>query len=416
MGELLGLRCLTCGRDYDAWSVDYFCPHCGPVAGALTVEYEYRVLARRLGPASFADTRRNSLWRYDSLLPVSGEYAVPLRAGGTPIYDCPILAKELGLGRLWVKDESQHPTASCKDRGTAVAVAAARMLEREAVCCASTGNAATSLAGFAAAAGFPCFIFVPKNAPRAKIAQLLAFGATVFAVDGTYDQASSLALRAAEKFGWYNRSDGLNPMVVEGNKTAALEVWEELHGEVPDFALVAVGDGSVIGGICKGFLELGKVGLSGKVPKVYGVQAQGAAAVAHAFARFQDGRPILPAEERAETLADSIRVGKPMDALRAVRAVAETGGGYVTVSDEEIVAGAQELARRVGVFAEPSGAAPFAGLLRLLREGTVPEGARVVLFITGSGLKDPEGALRGLPEPTVIPPQLEAVDEVLGER
>ncbi len=415
VGEPLALRCLTCGREYDPWSVDTVCPHCGPVAGALEVLYDYRLLSRRLGPGSFASLRTNALWRYEALLPVSAEYAPPLRAGGTPIYECPILAKELGLGQLWVKDDTQHPTGSCKDRGTAVTVAAAQMLERVALCCASTGNAATSLAGFCAAAGFPCFIFVPKGAPRAKIAQLIAFGATVFAVEGTYDQAAELALRAAEQFGWYNRSDGLNPMVVEGNKTVAFEVWEELHGELPDFVLVAVGDGAFIGGVGKGFLELHKVGLSEAVPKVYGVQAEGAAAVAHAFARLQKGRPVLPAEEPAATLADSIRVGKPMDALRAVRAVAETGGGYVTVSDEEIVAGAQELARRVGVFAEPSGAAPFAGLLRLLREGTIPEGARVALIITGSGLKDPEGALRGLPEPTVIPPELQAVEAVLGE-
>lgn len=416
MGEPTAFRCIGCGKEFDPWSVDYHCPHCGPTSGGIEVLYEYRTLARRLGPGVFAETRRHSLWRYEALLPLSAEYAVPLRAGWTPLYDCPLLAAELGLGRLWIKDDSQHPTASCKDRGTAVAVAAGRMLEKEAMVCASTGNAATSLAGFSAAAGFPCYIFVPKGAPRAKVAQLLAFGAVVFAVDGTYDQAWDLALKASQRFGWYNRSDGLNPMVVEGNKTAALEIWEELHGDLPDFALVAVGDGSVVAGICKGFQELVEIGLGERVPRVYGVQAEGATAVAHAFSRYVEGQPILPAEEKAETVADSIRVGKPRDVVRAVRYVAETEGGFAAATDEEIVAGAKELARRVGVFAEPSGAAPYAGLVRLLQEGVIPEGARVVLLVTGSGLKDPEGALRGLPEPMIIPPNLEAVEEVLGSR
>jgi len=414
MGEPTSFRCLSCGREFGPWSADHLCPRCGPITGAIEVLYDYRALGRRLGPTAFAETRRVSLWRYEPLLPLSAEYAVPLRAGWTPLYACPSLAAELGLSALWVKDETLNPTASCKDRGTAVTVAAARMLGRDALVCASTGNAATSTAGFCAAAGIPCYIFVPKSAPRAKVAQLLAFGAVVFAVDGTYGDAYDLAIQAADRFGWYNRSDGQNPMVVEGNKTGAFEVWEELHRDLPDFVLVAVGDGSVAAGIGKGFRELMKVGLAEHVPKVYGVQAHGAAAVAHAFSRHSKGEPILPAEEEANTLADSIRVGKPRDVVRAVREVAETGGGFVTVTDDEIVSAAQELARRTGVFAEPSGAAPYAGLLCLLQDGAIPPGARVVLFVTGSGLKDPEGALRGLREPAVIPPRIEAVAEVLG--
>lgn len=409
MGEPTALRCVSCGREYRPWTVDHVCPRCGPVAGALDVGYDYRLLGRRLSPEAFAATRRPSLWRYEPLLPLSAEYAVPLRAGWTPLYSCPTLAAELGLGSLWVKDDTMNPTASCKDRGTAVTVAAARLLGREAVVCASTGNAATSTAGFCAAAGIPCYIFVPKAAPRAKLAQLLAFGAIVFPVDGTYDQAYALATQAADRFGWYNRSDGQNPMVVEGNKTGALEVWEELHRDLPDFALVAAGDGAVVAGIAKGFQELVKVGLAERAPRVYGVQAAGAAALAHAFARHRAGRPVLPAAEAAETIADSIRVGKPQDALRAVLAVAETEGGFVTVTDEEIASAGKELARRVGVFVEPSGAAPYAGLLRLRQEEVIPARARVVLFATGSGLKDPEGALRGVEMPPVIPPTIDAV-------
>ncbi len=412
MGEPLGFRCVGCGRTYRPWGHDYLCPDCGPVAGALDVVYDYPAFAR--GGIEFPRVGKSSLWRYDPLLPVGEEFAVPLRSGGTPLYALPHLAQELGLGGLWLKDDTLHPTGSCKDRGTAVTVAAARRLGRPALACASTGNAASSLAGFAAAAGVPCYIFVPKGAPSAKVAQLVAYGATVFRVDGTYDEAYTLALAACEKFGWYNRSDGQNPMVVEGNKTAAFEVAEELGWEVPDFALVSVGDGSVVAGIAKGFRELRMVGLTDGVPAVYGVQAEGAAAVAEAHARLRRGEPVLPARGEARTIADSIRVGEPRDALRAVREVAATGGGFTAVGDREIVGAVQELARRAGVFAEPSGAAPLAGLRRLLAEGTIPRGARVVLFITGSGLKDPQGGLAGLQEPPVIPPDLRAVEEALG--
>ncbi len=414
MGELLGLRCLSCGREYRPWALDYLCPRCGPVAGALDLVYDYRRISPRLGPGTFAETRHLSLWRYEALLPVSADHAVPLRAGWTPLYALPDLARELGLRALWVKDEALHPTASCKDRGTAVTVAAARKLDRPALACASTGNAASSLAGFAAAAGIPCYIFVPRTAPAAKLAQLVAYGAVVFKVDGTYDQAYGLALAACEKFGWYNRSDGQNPMVVEGNKTAAFEAWEELRRSLPDFALVSAGDGSVVAGIAKGFRELQAVGLASRVPAVYGVQAEGAAAIAHAFARFQAGEPVLPAAEEARTIADSICVGEPRDALRAVKTVAETGGGFVTVSDREIAGAVRELACRAGVFAEPSGAAPLAGLRRLVAEGTIPAEGSVLLYITGSGLKDPRGGLAGVPEPPTLPPTLAAVEEVLG--
>lgn len=414
MGEPVAFRCVTCGREYKPWSLQYTCPRCGPLAGTLEVLYDYRTLARRLTPASFAETHRGTLWRYEELLPVGEEHAVPLRVGWTPVYAVPTLASELGLGALWIKDDGLNPTASYKDRATAVTVAVAQKLGKGAMTCASTGNAATSLAGFCARAGIPCYIFVPKTAPRPKVAQLLAYGAMVFAVDGTYDVAFDLCTEASERFGWYNRSAALNPMNVEGKKTGALELWEGLRGEVPDFVLVAVGDGSVISGICKGFRELVQVGLAPRTPRVYGVQAQGAAAVAHAFARHARGEPILPAEEGAETLADSIRVGKPRDVVKAVKYVAESSGGFVTVSDEEVVAAAWELSRRVGVFAEPAAAAPYAGLLHLRQDETIPSDAKVALFVTGSGLKDPEGMLQGLPPPVVIPPKLEKVAEAVG--
>lgn len=391
------------------WSVTYLCPHCGPVAGTLEVLYDYRLLARKLSPASFAETNQPSIWRYEELLPVGIEHALSLRAGGTPVYRSRTLAAELGLGGLWLKDDSLNATASYKDRATAVAVAAARKLGRGACACASTGNAATSLAGFCAAAGLPCFIFVPKTAPRPKVAQLIAFGAMVFAVDGTYDQAYDLCAQACETFGWYNRSAAINPMNVEGKKTGAFELWEQMGRDLPDYVLVAVGDGSVIAGLCKGFGELRELAFTDRVPAVFGVQAQGASAVSDAFARHLRGEPILPAEAPASTMADSIQVGRPRDVVKAVRYVHETEGGFVTVGDTEIRSAGQELARQAGVFCEPAAAAAYAGLLRLRDAEEIPTEARVAVFLTGSGLKDPENLLGGLAGPETIPPELDAV-------
>ncbi|MCS7240173.1 MAG: threonine synthase [Candidatus Bipolaricaulota bacterium] len=407
MAEAFALRCLGCGREYPAWSVDYFCPHCGFPGGSLEIVYDLDA-----PPHPFPNHANFSLWRYEALLPVNLRFAPPLRAGSTPLYAAPQLAKALGVRILWLKDDTLQPTSSCKDRGTAVAVAAARKLGRHGLCCASTGNAAASLAGFAAASAMPTYIFVPKTAPLPKIAQLQAFGARVFRVDGTYEQAFSLALAASDKFGWYNRSDGLNPMVVEGNKTVSFEIWEEL-GDVPDAVVVAVGDGAVIAGVCKGFLELAQAGLVKRVPKVFGVQAAGAAPLAQAFHRFRGGKPLLPAEGPATTIADSICVGKPAAVVPAVKYVAKTHGDYVTVNDAELIAASLELARKAGIFAEPSGAAPLAGLRRLLEEGLVSQNDRVVLIITGSGLKAPQAVLGHLPEPPIIPPDIQDLSEVI---
>ncbi|MFO8034046.1 MAG: threonine synthase [Candidatus Bipolaricaulota bacterium] len=413
MGEPIEFRCVSCGETFAPWTVEYTCPSCGPLKGTLEVLYDYRALGRRLTPKSFAEVHQHSLWRYEELLPLGREHAVNLRAGGTPLYACRTLAVELGLRGLWIKDDSLNPTASCKDRATAVTTAAARKLGRAACSCASTGNAATSLAGFCASAGMPCFIFLPESASRPKIAQLQAFGAVVFAIDGTYDQAFDLCAEASTKFDWFNRSPAVNPMNVEGTKTAALELWEQLGGELPEYVIVPVGDGSVISGLCKAFRELVKVELAEQVPAVFGVQAEGAPAVAQAFARHVRGDPALPAEAAAQTVADSIDVARPRDVVKAVRYVAETGGGFVTVPDPEILEAGQELARRVGVFAEPAAAAAYAGLLRLLDAGDVPSQARVAVLITGSGLKDPESTLRGHPTPTVISPDLPALEEHL---
>ncbi len=412
MGEPIALRCITCGAEYDPEKVDYTCPSCGPRRGTLEVIYDYDALKRRISPTSFEESGDRSMWRYLPLLPISGRGLIqPLRVGWTPLYEFPDLASDLGLSRLFVKDDGQNPTGSYKDRASAVVVIKAQEKKRAVVTCASTGNAASSLAGFAAATALETVIFVPRRAPEAKVAQLLVYGAKVFLVDGSYDVAYDLAAQAADRFGWYNRSAAVNPYLVEGKKTGALELAEQTGWDPPENVLVGVGDGSVISGICKGFDELHRLGLIERVPRVIGIQAEGSAPIAHAFARF-DGGKVRIDDIEAETIADSICVGKPRDIVKAVRYVHANGGGFVTVTDQEILAAIGELAQRTGVFAEPAGAAPFAGLRRLAREGRLSGSAAVM--VTGNGLKDVAAAQKAIAErPIEIEPSLAAVEEHL---
>lgn len=229
MGRVEALRCVSCGSEYDPDRIDYTCPACGSRRGTLEVLYDYDALRHNLTRRTFADTERASMWRYLALLPIDGTDRIqPLRVGWTPLYRFPGLAAEFGLSDLFVKDDGQNPTASYKDRASSVVVIKALEKRHPVVTCASTGNAASSLAGFAAATPLETIIFVPRTAPEAKVAQLLVYGARVFLVDGSYDVAYDLAAEASERFGWYNRSAAVNPYLVEGKKTGALELAEQL--------------------------------------------------------------------------------------------------------------------------------------------------------------------------------------------
>ena len=282
----------------------------------------------------------------------------------------------------------------------------ARELGKRTVTAASTGNAASSLAGLAASVGLPTVIFVPQRAPEAKVAQLLLFGATVFMVRGSYDQAFDLCLQASEEYGWYSRNTAYNPYLSEGKKTAALEICEQLRWQPPDRIYVAVGDGCIIGGLGKGLRDLQALGLIDRLPRLMGVQAEGSAVLARAWARGSgEIEPVVP-----ETLADSISVGIPRDRVKALRAVRETGGGFVTVSDEEILEAMRLLARQAGVFAEPAGATPLAGLCRSLREGAIDPAERIIIVVTGNGLKDVASAVRAAGHPHLIEPTPAALE------
>ncbi|MFI5119579.1 MAG: threonine synthase [Thermoanaerobaculia bacterium] len=412
LSKVTGLRCVRCAAVFRHGDVEYTCPRCG-IEGILDVEYDHELVARTFGPAALASNRDLSLWRYRALLPVPDDAATlpppRLQVGFTPVVEAPLLAKELGLGAFLVKDDGRNPTASFKDRASAVGVLRARWLGRKEITCSSTGNAASSLAGFAAEAGIKAFIFVPASAPEAKVAQLLVYGARVFLVEGAYEDAFRVCQAAALEFGWYNRNCAINPYLVEGKKTCGLEIGEQLRGRPPDVVTVALGDGCTTAGIWKGLVEMKTHGVLGRLPRLIAVQAEGAAPLARTFARGDER--IEPVE--AATVADSINVGAPRNGIKALRAVRASGGAIVTASDEAILAWIPRLARATGVFAEPTGVAALAGLEVALEKGLVSRGERVLHVATGNGLKDTRGAMRSVGLPTRIPPDLDAVRRAL---
>ena len=422
MSKFTGYRCSLCGAEYLPGQVTYTCPKDG---GNLDIELDYDFIKKKYQPEDITSRRDFSLWRYEPLLPVGipkGD-ATPLHlAGWTPVFRLPRLAQKLGLKHLWLKDESRNPSASFKDRASAIVVARAQEIKAGVVVTASTGNAGAALACMSAAIGQKSVIFAPKSAPPAKVAQLLIFGAQVILVDGTYDDAFDLAVKAADEFGWYCRNTGYNSFTAEGKKTAAFEIWEwwtEAHRDwhnkespldthSPLTIFVPVGDGNIISGIHKGFKDLFKLGWIFGLPRIIGVQAEGSAAIANAF---QAGTEIITPVSAA-TLADSISVDLPRDGVRAVRAAKETGGTYVTVSDDEIIRSIAELGR-MGVFAEPAGAAAYAGLVRAAASGVVGSEDPVLVLNTGSGLKDVRAALKAVVEAPIIEPTLDAVKKIL---
>ena len=412
MGKIKALRCISCGREFPADEIEYTCPDCGARRGTLEVIYDYETLAKGFNQQALARDPERTMWRYLPLLPIEDRrFIQPLRVGYTPVYAFPKLAGEYGLKALYIKDDGQNPTASYKDRASAVVVIKAQEKRRPVITCASTGNAASSLSGFSAATDLETVIFVPRTAPEAKVTQLLIYGAKVFLVNGSYDVAYDLAAEAAEAFGWYNRSAAVNPYLVEGKKTGALELAEQMDWEVPDVVLVGVGDGSVISGICKGFDELHTLGLIERIPRVIGVQAKGSAPIAQAFARYSGGEVTFNDIE-AQTVADSICVGKPRDIVKAVKYVARNGGEFITVSDEEIMAAIATMARKTGVFPEPAGATPFAGLIKLADSGKI-SGKSAAVMVTGNGLKDIVTARRVAGKAIEIEPSLDEVKEHL---
>ena len=394
MRNVICARCVKCGREYPAVPDLTNC-ECG---GILDIVYDYEYIKTVFHKEDLSK-RPYTMWRYRELLPV--EDSTPdteLRVGWSPLYEAPRLARRLGLKKLWIKDDGVNPTASLKDRASAMAVAKAREAGAEVIACSSTGNAASSLAGNAAAAGLKTYIFVPSRAPKGKVAQLMSFGATVISVQGSYEDTFELSKQAIERWGWYNRNAAINPYLSEGKKTVGLEIMEQLGWEVPDYIAISVGDGCTIAGLWKGLKDLYAIGFIDRLPKLISAQAAGCWPINRAV---ETGEPWQPMEEN--TLADSIAVGVPRNADKAINAIRESGGLTVEVTDREIMDAQKLLGESCGVFGEPAGVTGTAGIKKLLEQGRLSPDASVVSVVTGNGLKDVANAIAARGEPISVP-------------
>ena len=399
-------RCIRCGKEYEATPNVTTCD-CG---GILDIIYDYDYIQANFTKETLKNRQDPTMWRYRELLPVEeSTEAPPLRVGGSPLYEEPRLAAQLGLKKLWVKDDGLNPTASLKDRASAMAVAKAREAGAEVIACSSTGNAASSLAGNAA--GLKTYIFVPSRAPKGKVAQLMTFGATVISVQGTYEDTFELSKAAIDRWGWYNRNAAINPYLSEGKKTVALEIMEQLNWQVPDYIAISVGDGCTIAGLWKGLKDLHAIGFIDRLPRLISAQAAGCCPLNRAIA---ENKPWEPMEEN--TLADSIAVGVPRNAEKALMAIRESNGLVVNVTDEEIMAAQKLLGRTCGVFGEPAGVTGTAGVKKLCEQGAIGANDTVVSVVTGNGLKDVANAIAACGEPISIPSDMELLLKAFADK
>lgn len=346
----------------------------------LDVRYDYERAARELRDSTAAFAARRDVFRWLPLLPVESPGEV-LPAGGTPLVSAPRLARRFGLRKLYLKDETRNPTRCLKDRATAIGMTMALARGHTDVYCASAGNAAISLAGFAAHAGLTCHAFVPNVASRTRITWLRRYGANVHVSRGNYDQAFTESEKAGAAHGWYSRNCALNPFLVEGKKTCAFEIVEALDGEPVDWVISASGDGCTLGAIGKGFREMREVGFLNELPKLVGVQAEAIQPMVRRFLGEADGADDRPTD------AQSIAVRRPRNALRLLNEIEASGGEMIAVSDEEIATAQRQLATQAGLVAEFTSAATLAGLARMAEEHSL-EGQSVVLIITGGRLDE----------------------------
>lgn len=403
--------CSECGARYGEREARYVCQACarsqtpgGVTRGVLTVE-----LADL--PTEWPRTGFDAPEALAAWLPLPSANALPaLAVGGTPLLPVPRLRATLGMPHLWVKDDSRNPSGSTKDRASLLVVAKAIEYQCDTVACASTGNAASALSCVAAAAGLRAVVFVPAKAPPAKLLQTASYGARLVLVNGSYDDAFELSVAACNRFGWYNRNTAYNPFTIEGKKTLALEIAAQLAPDAPDAVVVPVGDGVIVSGVAKGFADLVRAGLLPRMPRLIAAQPEGSAAIALAL---REHRATIISVDGAHSVADSLVVSAPRNAILALREVRASGGGGVIVSDDAILAAVGNLARTTGVFAEPAAATALAGLEAAVAEGLIGREERVVLAITGSGLKDATAAGRTSRLPPAIPPELEAVEALL---
>jgi threonine synthase len=411
-----GLRCRECARPYPAQAL-HVCDYC---FGPLEVVYDYERVRAELTRADVA-AGPDTIWRYRALLPVDDPAPIDLGAGFTPLVRADRLAAELGLGELWIKNDTANPTGSFKDRVVSVALTKARQLGFKVAACASTGNLANSVAAHAARAGMASVVFIPRDLEVAKVVTTAIYGGHLVAVDGTYDDVNRLCAElASDHPDWAFVNVNVRTYYAEGSKTLAFEVAEQLGWRAPDHVVVPVASGSQLVKVAKGFGELHEVGLLDEEPhvRVSGAQAEGCAPVAQAFADGADAiRPVRPS-----TIAKSLAIGNPADGWYALEAVRRSGGALAAVTDEEILDGIRLLARTEGIFAETAGGVTIATLARLAARGVVRRDETVVAYVTGHGLKTVEALTDSTGPTATIAPTLEAfaaavdVDADLGGR
>ena len=386
-------------------SIPLTCPDCGSNLDAI---YDYKALTKSVDREKLTSNPDLSLWRYLPFLPVKeAPLERSIRPGGTPLVNAFRLADLFGVDHLWIKDESRNPSLSLKDRASAVGIRHAIENDNSTIVAASTGNAAASLSVLGASAGVNVIILAPASAPKAKLVQILQAGAALIPVDGSYDDAFDLSLELTRRFGFYSRNTGVNPVLSEGKKTVAFEIAEQLEWNAPDVVFVPVGDGCILGGVYKGFYDLHKVGWIDQMPKLVAVQASGSDAILESL-EAGERRTV-----RADTLADSISVDQPRDWQKAVRAVKESDGFGIRVSDREILEAQKLCSEQTGIFGEPAAAASLAGYQKALDQGKIQTDERAVLLMTGSGLKDLPSALKNIEIPEAVEPSIAALEKRL---
>jgi threonine synthase len=400
-----GLKCRECGKEFPPVKI-YACEHC---FGPLEIVYDLDSIT--LNNGSFRN-RARTVWRYHELLPIHDKTKiVDLGAGYTILHKCYNLAEVLGLKKLYVKDDTVNPTNSFKDRPATVAVSKAQEFGAKAVGCASTGNLAAAVAAHAAKAGLPCYVFIPADTEANKVLQAATYGAKILAVKGTYDEANRLAAQASEEYGWAFANINLRPYYVEGSKTLAFEVCEQLGWNTPDHIVVPVGSGALLCALWRGFNQFKELGLvDNKRIKVTAAQPYGCSPIVSAFkSNSIDVEPI----EKPNTIAKSLAIGDPGDGLYTLRAVRESGGVAESATDEEILEAIQLLAKTEGIFAEPAGGVTIAILKKLIDLGKIAPDEEVVCCVTGSGFKASENLLGSVSKPVEIEPTLEALSKVI---
>ena len=402
------LECIECGSKFKIHERFYTCPKCG---GLLEVEFKLSELKRKLDRKRLK-IEAPSVWKYRAFMPILDESKiVSLSEGGTPLYRCNRLAKEVGVRELYVKFEGANPTGSFKDRGMTVGVTKALELGAKTVACASTGNTSASLSAYAAKAGLRCVVLLPKGkVARGKLAQTLIYGAQTIAVKGNFDEALAIVRRICEERKDIYLLNSLNPFRPQGQKSIGFEIADQLGWEVPDRVVVPMGNCANIWAIYKGFFEFDAVGLTKGIPIMTGIQSEGSMPIVDAIKRGLD--KFVPVK-KPETIATAIRIGNPVNGPKAIRAIRASKGTAESVSDAEIIKAQKLMTRLEGIGAEPASASTIAGLKKLVRDGTIKRGERVICVATGHILKDPEEAIRVSERPREAPARYEEIMKLL---